>query len=148
MSDKGRFSKEKQVHAPRITMAIPLAVLFIVAIYLGYLKIIGAEISEWSFFSYCIVVIIVSFIVYLAVNEVLLKMYGGEFKLSRLVFRCALMTSYFSLIYGVSIFLSVLFPWGAVFWQFFFGTLVATAIFLSITWKSRHLFGRLDQGKW
>jgi hypothetical protein len=148
MADKKQLSQEKQIRAPHITMAIPLAALFLVTIYLGYLKVTGVEISEWFTVNVVIVVNIVTFPIYLALSEVLVKVYGGQFKFKRLVFRCVLTTSYFALIYGVSLFLSVLFPWATTFWQFLAGTLMATAIFLTIVLKARSLFGRLDQGNW
>jgi cation transport ATPase len=148
MTRKKEISQEKQILITEITSTLPIVALLVVGIYLLYLKTIGIEVSEWLFFNYTLFTLVVGFIFSLTLNEVLLKVYGGEFKFKRLVFRWTLMTSYFSLLYGMSLFLSILLPWATAFWQFFFGTLLATAIFLSIVWKSRPLFGRLDQGKW
>jgi hypothetical protein len=147
MTDK-QLSPEKQMRITEVSATLPIVVLFVYIFYLLYLKTIGVEVSEWSFFSFGVVILIAGFIVCLGLNEVLLKVYGGEFNLKRLVFRWALMTSYFSLIYGVSLLLSILLPWATAFWQFFAGTLAATAIFVALVLKNKGLLGRLDKGKW
>jgi len=148
VTDKKQISREKQVRITEITSTLLLVALLIFWIYLGYLKAAGVEVSEWFFFSSTIVIAIIGFFISLTLNEALAKVYGGEFKVKRLVFRWTLIASYFSLIYGVSLLLSILLPWVTTFWQFFVGTLAATAIFLTIVLKARRLFGRLDQGKW
>jgi len=148
MTDKKELSKEKEIHLMEISFA-PAFVAFFIAIFcLLYLKTIGVELSDWFFFSSLILVAIGGFIVSLALNEVLQKMYGGRFKFKRLVFRWVLLTSYFSLIYGAFFCLSLAFPWAETYWQFFFGSLIATAIFITIILKSRQLFSRLDKGDW
>jgi len=148
MTDKKEPSQEKQIRIMEISLTLPLVALFTFAFYFLYLKTIGIEISECFFLSSLLLVISTGFIVCLALNEVLQKLYGGQFKFKRLVFRWVLLTSYFSLIYGAYICLSILFPWVTTFWQFFWGTLMATAIYVTIILKSKQLFSRLDRGEW
>lgn len=148
MTSKKEPSQEKQTRTMEISLTLPIVALFAVGFYFLYLKTIGIEITEWFFLSALLLVLSGSSIICLALNEILLKTYGGQFKFKRLVFRWALMTSYFSLIYGVSLLLSILLPWVTAFWQFFAGTLVATAIFVTAVLKAKGLLGRLDKGEW
>jgi len=147
IADKKQISQEKQMRILVITSTLPFVALLVVGIYFLYLKTIGIEISEWLFISYIIFVGIVGFILSFTVNELLLKACGGEFKFKRLVFRWVLAVSYFSLIYGISFFLSFVLPWATAFWEFFTGALAATAVFLIIALKLRGLFRRLYQGE-
>jgi hypothetical protein len=148
MTDKNQLSREKQMRITEISLTVPIVALFATGLYLLYLKTVGVDISDWFFFSSLLVVIVGGFIVRLGLNEVLLKMYGGEFKFKRLVFRWVLMASYFSLLSLASLCFALVFPWETTFWQSFSGALVATAIFVRILLKTRGLFGRLDKGKW
>jgi hypothetical protein len=148
MTEKRQPSQEKQMRLLHISMILPMGAFFAYVFYVVYLLEIGVQISELDLFTHGILIAIIGFIIGLTLYEILLKVYGGEFKFKRLVFRWTLMTSYFSLIYGTFLLFSVLFPWITTFWQWDFGTLTATAIFLIIVWKSRPLLGRLDQGKW
>jgi hypothetical protein len=148
MTDKKELPQEKQIRIMEISLTLPLVAIFAVAFYLGYLKIIGVEISEWSFLSSLLLIAIGGFIVCLALNEVLQKIYGGQFKLKRLVFRWTLLTSYFSLIYGAFFCISIILPWTTTYWQFFLGTIIATGIFVILILKGRPLFNKLDKGEW
>jgi len=148
MTEKKQLSQKKQMRLLNISLTLPIVALFVYVFYVLYLREIGVQISEFDLISCIILIAIIGFISGLTLYEVLLRAYDGEFKFKRLVFRWTLMTSYFSLIYGFFLLFSVLFSWADTFWQFFAGTLLATAIFVSIVWKSKPLFGRLDQGKW
>jgi hypothetical protein len=145
---KKELSKEKEILAMEISLTPIFIAFFITVFYLLYLDTIGVELSDQFFISSLIFVAIGSSIVCMALNEVLLKMYGGQFKFKRLVFRWILLTSYLSLVYGTYLCSSLLFPWATLFWLFFFGALPATVIFVAIALKARHLFSRLDKGEW
>jgi hypothetical protein len=82
MADKKQISQEKQIRITEITLTLPIVTLFVIGIYLGYLKTIGMEISEWLLFIYIILIGIVGFIVSLALNEFLIKIFGGDSRLS------------------------------------------------------------------
>ena len=124
-------------------MAAPFGVLF----YFLYLKGMGIEVPVFVFFNYVLLAIATSMVVCLTLNEVLLKLNGGKFKLRRLLFRWTLPTLYVFLVWAVSFVLTMLFPSAEVF-QFLFGALIATVLFVVVILRLRHLFDRLDKGEW
>ncbi len=139
--------REKQIRIMEISMTPVLAVPFVVLFYFLYLKETGIEMPVFVFINYILLAIATSMVVCLALNEVLLKLSGGKFRFRRLVFRWTLLTSYFFLVWGVSFFLAVLFPSAQTF-QFLFGALIATLLFMIAVLKLRHLFDRFDKGEW
>ena len=142
---KKRLSKEKETRLLEVSLIPVFAVPLIVLFYFLYLDTVGVDISVLDFFNSMLIVLPISFIVCLTFHELLLKMYGGQFKFKRLLFRLLLATSYFMLCEGAYLCLSTLFPWATVYYQFFFGGLIATGIYVIIILKSRHHFPKFDK---
>jgi len=140
--------KEKQIRAMEISMTPALVTPFAIIFYFLYLKTMGVEVPAWVLANYLLFGLSVSLVVCLTLNEALLRVSGGRFKFRRLVFRWTLLTSYFFLIWVVFFFLTMLFPWAETFFQYFFGMLIGTAIFVIIILRFRHLFSTLDKGEW
>lgn len=145
---KDEIITEKQIRIMAISMTPILVAPFAVGFYFLYLKTMGLEVPLWVLLNYSLLAIAVSSIISLTLNDVLLRLSGERFRFRRLVFRWTLLTSYYFLVWATSFGLTVFFPWAGALFQFLFGVLVATAIFLIIALRLRHLFGRLDKGEW
>jgi hypothetical protein len=142
-------SMDKQIRVMKISM-IPLFVaVFATGFYFLYLETIGIEISTWLFFTSIVWVTFLGAVICLTLNEAILKIWCSErFNFKRLVFRWMIPTMYCSLIWVASVLMSLIIPFVETFFQLFFGTLLATAIFVIIILRFRHLFSQLDKGDW
>jgi hypothetical protein len=142
-------SMDKQIRVMKISMTPALVVVFVLIFYFLYLETIGIEIPTRFFFDSLLLTNLASVIACLTLNEALLKiLYNERFNFKRLAFRWIIPIIYCSLIWIASILMSLTIPFVEMFFQLFFGTLVATAIFVLIILRLRHLFSRLDKGEW
>jgi hypothetical protein len=140
---------ERQVRIMKFSMTPVIIAIFVIGLYFLYLKTIGIEISTRLFFTFVILVTFLSTVACLTLNEALLKiLYDERFNFKRLAFRWMLPTMYCSLVWIASVLMSLTIPFVETFFQLFFGTLLATAIFVIIILRFRHLFGTLDKGEW
>jgi hypothetical protein len=138
-----KLSKEKETRLLEISLTPVFVAFFIVMISLLYLEV---EISLYAI--YLLSVLFGGFFVCLALNEVLQKIYGGQFKFKRLFFRWMLIGLFLVPFVGVYFCLLAFLPWSPIFFQFLFSGLIATGIFMLIIYRFRHLFNKLDTGEW
>jgi hypothetical protein len=148
MTAKQDISKEKEIRIMEISLTPAFISLFGVGFYFLYLKTIGTEVSDWFFLSSMVSVVFGSLAICLALNELLLRTYGGHSRFKRLLFRWSLMALFFSLLTGTFFSLSALLPSVDIFFRFLYGALLVTVIFAAIVIRFRHLFNRLDKGEW
>jgi hypothetical protein len=141
---------KKQVRVMEISMTPAFVAVFAFIFYFLYLKTIGIEISTAFMITVLLFMVLpVATIACLTLNECLLRvLYHERFNIKRLVFRCTLPIMYVSLLWVTSLLTSVILPRVEVFFQFFFGVLLATAVFVLVLLRFRHLFSRLDKGEW
>jgi len=146
MTSKKELSKEKEIRLLEISLTPAFVALFSVVIYLFYIETTGTELSDMFLLSSIISVIFGSLVVCLGLNELLLKIYGGQFKFKRLLFRWMLIGINFALLMGTYLSLSTLFPQATTFYHFLFSGLIDTVTFMAIILRFRGLFDRLDKG--
>lgn len=140
---------ERQIRVMKVSMIPAFVAAFAVIFYFLYLKTIGIQISTRFFFDSLLLVNFVGIASCLILNEALLKiLYGERFNFKRLAFRLMIPTMYCSLVWAASILMSLIIPFVEVFFQLLSGTLLATAIFMIIILRFRHVFNRLDKGDW
>ena len=140
---------DKQIRVMKISMTPAFVVVFVLIFYFLYLETIGIEIPTRFFFDSLLLTNLASVIACLTLNEVLLKILCDKrFNSKRLAFRWIIPTMYCSLVWIASILMSFAIPFVETFFQLFFGTLLATAIFVIVILRFRHLFSTLDKGEW
>lgn len=142
-----QVQRERELRITAIAMTPVLAAPFVVLFYFLYLKEMGIEVQQSTYANYGVLALAIGSVVGLTLNEVFLKLNGGKFKLRRLVFRWTLLISYLFLLWTAYFLLTLLFPWVETIFQFMWGMLAATAIFVTMIVKLRHLFNRLDKGE-
>jgi len=142
-------SMDKQIRVMKISLTPAFAVVFVLIFYFLYLKTMGIEMPTRFFFDSLLLTNLASVIACLTLNEALLKILCDKrFNFKRLAFRWIIPTMYCSLIWIASVLMSMTIPFVEIFFQLFFGTLLATAIFVIIILRFRHLFSTLDKGEW
>lgn len=140
---------ERQVRIMKFSMTPLVVAVFVAGLYFLYLKTIDIEISTKFLFNSIVLVTFTSAVGCLTLNEVLLKtLYGERFNFKRLAFRWGLPMMYCSLVWIASVLMPLLIPSVETFFQLFYGTLLATAAFVIVILRFRHVFSRLDKGEW
>jgi hypothetical protein len=140
-------SMDKQIRVIKFSMIPGFIAVFVTGFYFLYLKTIGVEVSGWFYFDTMLLVILLTSVACLILNEALLKiLYGESLRFKRLIFRCAVIAMYVFLVWAASSFVSIVFSQIGLLFQFLFGALLATAIFVIIILRFRRLFNRLDRG--
>jgi len=145
---KKEISKEKEIRILEISFTPGFVALLSWIMYLFYIGTTGTELSDWFLTSSIISVIFGSVVVCLGLNELLLKMYGGQPKFKRLLFRWMLMGINFALLTSAYLALTTIFPSAADSYRFLFSGLIDTGIFMLIIYRFKNLFNKLDTGEW